>query len=69
MKSLRMVFGTVSGDDWSLTLRYPKEGITAAEVTTAMQSVIDSGVFTSGLNSILSAEVIERTVSELVNNE
>ncbi|MEA3507891.1 MAG: DUF2922 domain-containing protein [Synergistota bacterium] len=69
MKSLRMVFGTVSGNNWSLTLRYPKEDITAAEVTTAMQSVIDSGVFASGLNSILSAEVIERTVSELVNNE
>lgn len=67
-KTLRMVFGTVAGDPWSLTLRYPKENLTAQDVETAMQAIIDADVFASGLTEIVSAQIIDRVVTDLINN-
>ena len=67
-KTLRMVFGSVVGDPWSLTLRYPKENLTAQDVETAMQAIIDADVFASGLTEIVSAQIIDRTVTDLINN-
>ena len=67
-KTLRMVFGTVVGDPWSLTLRYPKENLTAQDVETAMQAIIDADVFASGLTEIVAAQIIDRTVTDLISN-
>jgi hypothetical protein len=67
-KTLRMVFGTVVGDPWSLTLRYPKDDLTAQDVETAMQAIIDADVFASGLTEIVAAQIIDRTVTDLISN-
>jgi hypothetical protein len=67
-KTLRMVFGTVVGDPWSLTLRYPKDNLTAQDVETAMQAIIDADVFASGLTEIVAAQIIDRTVTDLISN-
>jgi len=67
-QTLRMVFGTAAGDPWAMTLRYPKNDLTAQNVTDAMQAVIDADVFAAGLNSIVSAQIIDREVTDLVSN-
>ncbi len=67
-KTLRMVFGTAVGDPWSLTLRYPKDSLTAQDVETAMQNIIDADIFASGLTGILAAQIIDRTVTDLIDN-
>ena len=51
MQTLRLVFGTTGGDPWAMTLRYPKDNLTAQNVTDAMQAMIDADVFASGLRS------------------
>jgi len=61
-----MVFGTSDNDSMSISLRYPKEGLTPAEVQAAMQSIIDNSIFVDDINSILSAEITDRTVTELI---
>ena len=64
MKTLRMTFGTpVANENLVLSLPYPKEGVTQAEIETAMQSVIDRGIFVAGPNSRLGAEIVDRTVT------
>jgi len=66
LKTLRMVFGTSDNDTMSISLRYPKEGLTPAEVQAAMQSIIDNSIFVDDINAILSAEITDRTVTELI---
>lgn len=66
MKTLRMVFGTSDNDTMSISLRYPKDGLTAAEVQTAMQSIITNSIFVDSINSVISAEITDRTVTELI---
>ncbi|HOA77308.1 MAG TPA: DUF2922 domain-containing protein [Thermosynergistes sp.] len=66
MKTLRMIFNTADDDQWVLSLRYPKDDITAAEVETAMQTIVDNDVFVSGPVSIAGAEIVDRTVTELL---
>ncbi len=66
MKTLRMVFGTSDNDTMSISLKYPKDGLTPAEVQAAMQSIIDNSIFVDDINSILSAEINENTVTELI---
>lgn len=68
MQTLKMVFGTVAGDPWSMTLSYPKADLTALNVETAMDAVIDADVFASGLTSILGAQLIDRVVTDLIDN-
>jgi hypothetical protein len=64
-----MYFGTTDGDRWQLSLNYPREDITPAEVETAMQSIISSGAFVNGLVDVLAADIVDRTVTELISNE
>ncbi len=64
-----MYFGTGDGDRWQLSLNYPREGLTAAEVESAMQSLISSGAFVSGIVDVLAADIVDRTVTELIGNE
>ena len=68
MQTLKLVFGTIAGDPWSVTLSYPKGDLTAQNVTDAMQAVIDADIFASGLTDIVSAQIIDREVTDLVNN-
>ena len=68
MQTLKMVFGTIAGDPWSMTLSYPKADLTALNVETAMQAIIDADVFASGLTSILGAQIIDRVVTDLIDN-
>lgn len=64
-----MYFGTADGDRWQLSLNYPREDLTPAEVETAMQSLIGSGAFVSGIMNVLAADIVDRTVTELIGNE
>jgi len=65
VKTLRMYFGTADNDRWLLSLRYPKDDITAQEIQDAMQAIIDSGAITTGPVSILSADIVDRNVTEV----
>jgi len=64
-KTLRMHFTTASGDNWTMSLKYPKDGLTKAQVDTAMQAVIDSGIFLKGPAAIAGCDVVDRTVTEI----
>jgi hypothetical protein len=61
-----MSFKTADDDTWTLSLRYPKAGLTAEEVQTAMQSLIDHPVFLAGAAAILGAEMVEQTITDLI---
>ncbi len=65
-RTLKMSFKTVDDDKWTLNLRYAKSGLTAGEVQTAMQTLIDHPVFLAGVTAVVGAEVVEQTVTELV---
>lgn len=65
-RTLRMSFKTVDDDTWTLSLRYAKSGITTEEVQTAMQTLIDHPVFMAGAASVVGAEIVEQTITELV---
>jgi len=69
LKTLRMYFGTTDGDRWQLSLNYPREDITPLDVESAMQSLISSGAFVNGLVDVLAADIVDRTVTELISNE
>jgi len=66
LKTLRMVFGTSDNDKMSISLSYPKDDLTADDVRTAMQSVIDNSIFTDDINSVVSASVTDRVVTDLI---
>ncbi len=68
MKTLRMQFGTAEGGRWQLSLNYPREDLNAADVEAAMQELIDSNAFVEGLVGILAADIVDRTVTELIDN-
>lgn len=68
-KTLRMFFGTADGEQWQLSLRYPREDLTPTEVESAMQALINSGAFVHGIVDILAADIVDRTVTELIANE
>ena len=64
MKTLRMTFGTpVANENLVLSLPYPKEGVTQAEIETAMQAVIDHAIFVAGPHRRLGADIVDRTVT------
>jgi len=65
LKTLRMYFGTQDNGRWLLSVRYPKDNLTAQDVQNAMQAIIDSGAIVSGPVTILSADIVDRNVSEL----
>jgi hypothetical protein len=64
-KTLRLHFGTPSGTDWTLSVRYPKETITLAEATAAANAIIGAGVFLKNPNSFQGADIVDRTVTEI----
>lgn len=65
MKTLRMKFATDLGKSFAVSLNYAREDLTAAEVETAMQAAIDGDIFDSVLASMVGADLVDRTVTEL----
>ena len=65
MKTLRMKFATDLGKSFAVSLNYARENVTPTEVEDAMQAAIDGDIFDSPLASIVGAELVDRTVTEL----
>ena len=65
-KTLRMIFNTVDNDQFVLSVKDPKDGLTATEVESAMNAIIATDAFVAGPVSIDSAEIVDRTVIELL---
>lgn len=69
VKTLQLTFLTAGDKKVTLSVDEPKIKITEEEVATAMQEIIQSGVFEIDdypLASIVSARVVERSVTDLV---
>jgi len=64
IKYLRLHFTTVSGDESSITVRYPKDDLTGTQVETCMNAIIGAAIFTDGLNGIAGADIYERTITD-----
>jgi hypothetical protein len=61
-----MIFNTVDNDQLVVSVADPKDGLTAAEVETAMNSIISTDAFLAGPVSIDSAQIVDREVIELL---
>ena len=66
MKTFRMKFLTDLGKTFVVSLNYAKESISAAEAEAAMEAVIDGDIFDQALVSIAGAELVDRTVTEVL---
>jgi hypothetical protein len=69
-KTLQLNFNTASGKRISLTVDEPRADLTQQSIEAAMQEIIASNVFEINgalLATVVSARVIERNVTELVN--
>jgi hypothetical protein len=66
MKTFRMKFLTDLGKTFVVSLNYAKESISAAEAEAAMDAVIDNDIFDQALVSIAGAELVDRTVTEVL---
>lgn len=70
--TLQLVFTKSDGKDFILTVDDPRPGVTSAEVQTAMEQIIASGVFKKDgdvLTAVKSARIVDRTVDELISNK
>ncbi len=66
--TLEMKFNTANGKTLTLSVTEPKDNITATEVSTVMQTIIDQDVFHNegfAIVGINQARIVERNVSEL----
>ncbi|HPF86344.1 MAG TPA: DUF2922 domain-containing protein [Aminivibrio sp.] len=61
-----MKFLTDLGKTFVVSLNYAKESISAAEAEAAMDAVIDNDIFDQALVSIAGAELVDRTVTEIL---
>ena len=66
MNTFRMKFLTDLGKTFVVSLNYAKESISAAEAEAAMDAVIDNDIFDQALVSIAGAELVDRTVTEIL---
>lgn len=69
---LELKFDTSNGKSMTLTVNEPKPNLTATEVQTVMQTIIDSDIFHSNGSSLVAinqARVVDRTVSEFEFSE
>lgn len=64
-RRLRMIFDTEDGK-WMLSLTDPKEGLTAAEVEAAMNTIISQNIFGIPPLSIVGAELVETGTTVLI---
>lgn len=66
MKTLRMEFSTGEDKNFVVNLSNAKDGLTAGEVTAAMNVLIAQDIFVTALTGIESAEVVTRTEDPLI---
>lgn len=66
MKVLRLRFSTVDGSSFVLSLRNPKEGLTASEVEDLAEVILGLQPFAVELLELADARVVEQSVSELI---
>ena len=66
MKTLRMKFATTEGKEFTVSLNYAKETITAGQVETAMEAMIDNDFFAEGFAGLSGADLVDRTVTPLM---
>ena len=57
-KVLKLTFLCADSTDWTLSLRYPKDGLTLAEANTCLDPIIAQGIFLSVPPSKKSAEIV-----------
>lgn len=70
--TLQLVFTKSDGKDFVLTVNEPRPEVTPAEVQTAMEQIIASGVFKKDgdvLTAVKSARIIDRSVNDLISNK
>ncbi|REB07382.1 DUF2922 domain-containing protein [Sporosarcina sp. BI001-red] len=70
--TLQLVFTKSDGKDFVLSVDDPRPGVTPAEVQTAMEQIIASGVFKRDgdvLTAVKSARIIDRSVNDLISNK
>lgn len=66
-KTLELIFETAAGKAVTLTVDEPRENLTAEELFTGMQAIVDQNVFEvsgSPLATAKTARVVERNVVE-----
>lgn len=66
-KTLELIFETVAGKAVTLTVDEPRENLTAQELFTGMQAIVDQNVFEvsgSPLATAKTARIVERNVVE-----
>lgn len=69
-KTLSLKFGLASGATRVISLSGAKDGLDSSAVTRAMTSMVSAGeAFTDALTEAKRAELIDRTVTVLVNND
>ena len=66
MKTLRMEFSTGELKNFVVSLPNAKTGLTAAEVTTAMNALIAQDIFVTALTGIESADIVTRTEDPII---
>lgn len=68
-KILHLNFSTTGGKKTMLTVDEPRADLTALEVNTAMQEIINADIFKlegHSLDTVISARIVERIVTELI---
>ena len=65
MKTLRMKFATDEGNVFTISLNYVRDNLTAGEVETAMEGLLDNEFFAEGLAGPTGADIVDRTVTHL----
>ncbi len=67
-QTLRMVFKNENGNNFTINLDNPRDNVTTAEVTGAMDTIIAKNVFLTTGGALVSkqdAQIIDRTVNDL----
>ncbi len=66
-KTLVLTFGTEKGKEATLTVNAPKEELTGAQVTAAMNAIVASGAFgeESKANSVVGAKYVLQQVEAI----
>lgn len=64
-KTLRLTFTTSLGTSHSITLKHPKDGLTAAEAEAAMDLVIAKNIFLTTYVAKKDIKVLDNTTTDL----
>jgi hypothetical protein len=68
---LELVFELADGKTLTLSVPNPKNGLTAVEINTAMQTIVTANIFAregAGIAAKKSARIVEREVTEFEIN-